>query len=464
MANNGFDDIADSTDWLSTPLPGLAAVEAALRCEICKDFYNTPMLTSCNHTFCSMCIRRALANDGKCSLCRSTQEVSKLRSNWSMEEAVLAFVKTRADILDLARKPPTVLVQTVEVPATAGASPKHALDVEGDDAAEDQPTKRLRSSARKSKTRGAELTAEMARQEASLAAPTHSVPDYTYNDGLVACPICLERMKEAQVDRHLDSSCPGSPQPQPPPPPKQTSSSGNQRNGFQNLSSPAAAQQPKPERLPTLSYSMLKDAQLRKKLADLGIPTNGTRQILEKRHQEWITIWNANCDSLHPKRKYELLQELDVWERTLGTRAPTSSRSIHQGAQIKDKEFDHAAWSAKHDSSFQDLVASARRTRAQALQKAKPDPEQPAAGMPPQDTNASATPMDYSPSPMPVDQAPLPLGPSVSDQPQPGPALSNEYAAAYMPDRSFAMAGLPPLEATTVDRSRNGASGMSEPS
>ncbi|KAK8052594.1 DNA repair protein rad18 [Apiospora rasikravindrae] len=423
-----FDDIADSTDWLTTPLPGLAAVEAALRCQICKDFYTTPMLTSCNHTFCSTCIRRALASDAKCSLCRSVQEVSKLRSNWSMEEAVLAFVKTRADLLALARKPPTVLVHTVEVP----------------------PAKRFRSSARKSKTRGAELTAEMARQEAGFSVPPHSVPDQNYDDGLVACPICLERMKEAQVDRHLDSSCPGSPQEQPT---KPKSTSATQRNGFQALASPAPP--PKPERLPTLSYSMLKDAALRKKLADLGVPTNGTRQILEKRHQEWITIWNANCDSLHPKRKSELLQELDVWERTLGTRAPTSSRSIHQGAQIKDKGFDHAAWSAKHDSSFQDLVASARRSRAQALQKANEG--QPAGETPPQQgSGASTTPVaaarSSSPSYMQIDQPPLTLDPPT------GPTPTYEYTPSCMPDRSFAMAGLPPLETTAVDRSSNGTS------
>ncbi|KAK8033939.1 E3 ubiquitin-protein ligase RAD18 [Apiospora marii] len=454
-ADKAFDDIADSTDWLTTPLPGLAAVEAALRCQICKDFYNTPMLTSCNHTFCSMCIRRALAADAKCSLCRSVQEVSKLRSNWAMEEAVLAFVKTRADLLDLARKPPTVL--TVEVPVAATSS---------------SPAKRLRSSARKSKTRGAELTSEMARQEASFPVPSHHsvpAPDQTYNDGLVACPICLERMKEVQVDRHIDSSCPGAPRELPTQPPKQkfTSNTSNQRNGFQVLSTSAPAP-PKPERLPTLSYSMLKDAALRKKLADLGIPANGTRQILEKRHQEWITIWNANCDSLHPKRKSELLQELEVWEKTLGARAPTSSRSIHLGEQIKDKGFDHAAWSAKHDSSFQDLVASARKTRAQALQKANQNQPTTETPSPPHSTGASTTtpaaaaPSSASPSRMDVDQqAPLSM---VQPPTNPGSAAapSYEYTTPCMPDRSYAMSELPhppPLEAAAaLDRSRNGAS------
>ncbi|KAK7955619.1 Postreplication repair E3 ubiquitin-protein ligase rad18 [Apiospora aurea] len=295
----------------------------------------------------------------------------------------------------------------------------------------------------------------MARQEATFSVPPHSVPDQSYHDGLVACPICLERMKEVQVDRHLDSSCPGSPREQPT---KPKPASGTQRNGFQALASPAPP--PKPERLPTLSYSMLKDAALRKKLADLGVPTNGTRQILEKRHQEWITIWNANCDSLHPKRKSELLQELDVWERTLGTRAPTSSRSIHQGAQIKDKGFDHAAWSAKHDSSFQDLVASARKSRAQALQKAN-EGQPTAETLPQQGTGTSTTPVaaaaSPSPSDMQVDQAPVSLDPSAVSKP-PVPTPNYEYTTPCIPDRSFAMAGISPLEATAVDRSSNGTS------
>ena len=95
-------DVPDSTDWLATPLACLASVEAALRCEVCKDFYKTPMLTSCSHTFCSICIRRALSNDGKCPLCRAPEQELKLRSNWSMEETVDAFSKARPAALALA--------------------------------------------------------------------------------------------------------------------------------------------------------------------------------------------------------------------------------------------------------------------------------------------------------------------------------------------------------------------------
>lgn len=133
------DDVADSTDWLSTPLSRLCAVESALRCEVCKDFYKTPMITSCAHTFCSICIRRALANDSKCPLCRATDQELKLRSNWSMEQTVAAFSDAREEALKFARSASLEKKQ----------SPKRKAD--NDDAEGSQPephSKRLRSSAR----------------------------------------------------------------------------------------------------------------------------------------------------------------------------------------------------------------------------------------------------------------------------------------------------------------------------
>lgn len=345
-------EVADSTDWLETPLPGLAAVESALRCQVCKDFYKTPMLTSCNHTFCSLCIRRALSSDGKCPLCRANEQEIKLRSNWSMEEVVASFVKTRPTILEFAQIPPVSVVESIE-------SPKRRLE---DDAAyEFREPKRLRSSARLSATKGAQLTSEMARQEAEVSAPRQQ--ETQFDDGLVACPICLARMKEVQVDRHLDSSCPGSPQPETQRRPTAKDQSVLM-NGYSSMIQEASKK--RPDRLPAVNYSMLKEPALRKKLGELGISTMGDRKMLEKRHREWMTIWNANCDALHPRKKADLLQDLNTWENTLGSRAPTASRSINLGAQIKDKDFDHQAWSTKHDSSFKDLIANARRNIAKS--------------------------------------------------------------------------------------------------
>ena len=97
-------DLPDSTDWLDTPLSLLAPLETSLRCQVCKDFFDNPVVTSCSHTFCSLCIRRCLSSEGKCPACRSPDQETKLRRNWAVQEFVEAFTNARPSMLDLARE------------------------------------------------------------------------------------------------------------------------------------------------------------------------------------------------------------------------------------------------------------------------------------------------------------------------------------------------------------------------
>lgn len=115
------------------------------------------------------------------------------------------------------------------------------------------------------------------------------------------------------------------------------------------------------ERLPKLNYSLFKENALRKKLNDLGIRSTGPKSVLEKRHTEWVNLWNANCDSSQPRSKREVLQDLDLWERTQGTLAPASAGP---GSSLMRKDFDGAAWAASHNSDFQQLIANAKRKKA----------------------------------------------------------------------------------------------------
>lgn len=128
------------------------------------------------------------------------------------------------------------------------------------------------------------------------------------------------------------------------------------------------------ERLPHPHYSGLKDAALRKKLADQGIASTGSRQLMERRYTEWVTIWNANSDSKEPKRKSELRRELDIWERTQGGKANTTGREHLMGAQIRDKDFDGKAWADKNEEAFKDLIAKARQ-KAKVKSAAGTSPE-----------------------------------------------------------------------------------------
>jgi E3 ubiquitin-protein ligase RAD18 len=169
-------------------------------------------------------------------------------------------------------------------------------------------------------------------------------------------------MKEWQVFTHLES-CPG-------PSPKKKPA---ERTAPLGLSLQPRQHNTNLERLPALNYSMLKDNALRKRMAELGISSQGSRSLLERRHKEYITIWNANCDAARPKSRYELLRQLDAWERSQGGRAPIVGRAVQNAAVIKDKDFDGSAWATQHNDSFKDLIASARKTSQAARQKAKDD-------------------------------------------------------------------------------------------
>lgn len=183
-------------------------------------------------------------------------------------------------------------------------------------------------------------------------------------------------MKEWQVYQHLEE-CPGP----------------SAQRGSRSSDSPAYSsfqfkqrQDRSHERLPALNYSMLKDGALRKRMTELGLSSQGPRLLLERRHKEWLTLWNANCDAARPKKRVELLHDLDTWERTQGGRAPTTGRSFQTAAAIKDKDFDGAAWAVKHDNSFKDLIASARKTKSDANARAEKTDERPA-----QDEQAEAS-------------------------------------------------------------------------
>ncbi len=183
--------------------------------------------------------------------------------------------------------------------------------------------------------------------------------------------MCQRRMKEWQVFAHLEA-CPGPETAKASPRKPSTGNTQPQQPSLQPTGQMQRQQQNTLERLPSLSYSIFKEQALRKKLAELGISNQGPRPLLERRHREWLTIWNANCDAAQPRRRAALLHDLDVWERTQGGKAPAPalSRAAQTATAIKDKAFDGAAWASKHGASFKDLIADARRSRRAAQKKA----------------------------------------------------------------------------------------------
>ena len=89
-------EITDPSDWNNTTLSSLYPLDSSLRCLICKDFYTAPVITTCLHTFCSLCIRRSLSAEATCPACRTTNiSDNGLRQNKIVADLVENFLAAR---------------------------------------------------------------------------------------------------------------------------------------------------------------------------------------------------------------------------------------------------------------------------------------------------------------------------------------------------------------------------------
>lgn len=183
-------------------------------------------------------------------------------------------------------------------------------------------------------------------------------PDAGPDDGLVECLFgCGKRIKPDQMDTHLDK-CEQE---------KQEAQRAKSRTPVQSLGLGSLSSQQKkaPERISELNHSLLNDIKLRQKLKTAGVPNWGNRQLLIKRHTEWVNLWNANCDSGGRKTQRELLRELDAWERTQGGNAPHSNGL---SSTIMRKDFDGDGWASNNKDDFSRLIADARRKKSNATE------------------------------------------------------------------------------------------------
>ena len=299
-----------------------------------------------------------------------------------MEEMVGIFVRGREGLLTFARDAARIGAEETD----GEPRPKKRRKVGGGESARQSERRSTRSQARRDAIQieqgGALPEVEVRDSEAGSEyeygrdSQTSNSPEMGETptvpvDGLVACPICNKRMKNDTVFTHLDH-CDGTPGA------RLSDQQADQPNGICTTAlahvSIASAQSSgrKPTlRLPTLAYSMLNETALRKKLKDLGIPFIGPKLLLQKRHTEWVNLWNANCDSRNPRSKRELLLELDIWERTQGRQILNAQAQGPVGVMAKD--FDGEGWVKGNKNDFDDLIRKAREKKSTPTLKPEAD-------------------------------------------------------------------------------------------
>ncbi|OBZ75140.1 Postreplication repair E3 ubiquitin-protein ligase rad18 [Grifola frondosa] len=313
-------EITDPTDFpLPSVAPGLRQLDDALRCSICREFYEAPVTLNCGHCFCSFCIRSALPEKPECPTCRKNTSEVHLRKNPAMESAVKAW--------GLAR--PFVLRLTSDGLAghENGKSDKVAENTDG----RGQKRKRQRTHDNNS-----EDDIQIVGTSTPPSDPSHCPTDS------VECPACHNQVPLQTINNHLDSNCQKF---------LAYASSSNhtdvkhtQKSAWSKVlggtgaiprnskgKEKADVADDTAEHLPKVSYDILKTKQVAEMLGEHGLPTNGDKNTLVARHRKafafttsrdpapvfrWVIMFNANLDRSSGNRKTigQLKRELRKWE------------------------------------------------------------------------------------------------------------------------------------------------------
>ncbi|NXD22393.1 RAD18 ligase, partial [Spelaeornis formosus] len=333
-------------------------VDDLLRCGICFDYFSIAMIIpQCSHSYCSLCIRKSLSYKTQCPTCCVTVSESDLKNNRILDDLVKNFNSARQRLLQLALDAPPVPPPQARSHGSPVSEPdpkeepgigsffrkdKVCTSTKADGLAwtglksfktEEHPDLHSTSAAVGGKDNS------MGSHEIPGCTESHEKPSTSVVKGVkkVECPVCEVAILEQYINKHLDSCL-------------------TRGEKMDSLRSSAH----KRKLMSKVVYNLLSDRDLRKKLKEHGLSASGTRQQLIKRHQEFVHMYNAQCDSLNPKSVAELVKELEKNEKTrvqLECNKPCENNLTFTKDQTEE-EIDeiHTEYRNKHRSEFKFLV------------------------------------------------------------------------------------------------------------
>uniref|UniRef100_I3M508 RING-type E3 ubiquitin transferase n=1 Tax=Ictidomys tridecemlineatus TaxID=43179 RepID=I3M508_ICTTR len=285
--------------------PGLAVmkrIDDLLRCGICFEYFNIAMIIpQCSHNYCSLCIRKFLSYKTQCPTCCVTVTEPDLKNNRILDELVKSLNFARNHLLQFALESPPIspasssskkLAVKVHTPGGYRHSLKQGsrlmdnfLVRENNGSISELSMKEndIKFSPQKEASTSLETKAACFMGKTALGfsdTNCHEIPSTSTLKQVskVDCPVCGVSILENHINKHLDSCL-------------------SREEKKESLRSFVNKRKP----LPKTVYNLLSDRDLKKKLKQHGLSTQGNRQQLIKRHQEFVHMYNAQCDALHPK-------------------------------------------------------------------------------------------------------------------------------------------------------------------
>ena len=288
-ATNLPDDLAFPAS-LTSKWESLRQLEERFRCKICYDLFRDPVMTSCGHHFCSLCVRQYYVYHQKCPQCERENLESQLRTDRDLKDILVLLC--RVVLPDLEKEKVTIPNSSTPVPKTPvrrSPSPKPSTSK--------TPQRPPRPASPQPSTSRVTLEPETPAQGPSCPVCNAQVEAKRMNTHL---DLCLNGLEDPELSKSttkktpqmpLTSPKPASPSPQKTfsftqPPPKSCAISRPQTLVKRVEMKPAQK----------LVYHLLKDGELKRKLREAGLPTDGDKKALIARHQRFCVIWNSQID------------------------------------------------------------------------------------------------------------------------------------------------------------------------
>uniref|UniRef100_A0A667XL54 RING-type E3 ubiquitin transferase n=2 Tax=Myripristis murdjan TaxID=586833 RepID=A0A667XL54_9TELE len=374
----------------------LKNVDALLRCPICFDFLNISMMTKCSHNFCSLCIRKFLSYKLQCPVCNSQTTVQDLRNNRLLDDLVITFQaareqlsKTNFDSPPISPKTPSSAVK-VKTPKEKG--PKGNSSIlshffqKGSKTPSTKEAKQVGSTTQCVLTSKIQTVRTYSANRADLHSPTAQPPltvkeepadegDLTIQNLMrvkqellspvplpckaesvtpskdikpvikVECPVCSVGVSPNFINKHLDTCL----------------TSGEKKDSLRSSGGSSGSSSGSSKRRPMgkLVYNLLSQQELKKKLKECHLSVQGTRDQMIKRHQEFVHIYNSQCDSLNPRSAEDIAKDVEANEKTRNELQGKAKPVMVFSKNQSEKEIDemHSNYRKQHSSEFAHLIA-----------------------------------------------------------------------------------------------------------
>ncbi|XP_015589523.1 E3 ubiquitin-protein ligase RAD18-like [Cephus cinctus] len=337
----------------------LKRIEDLLQCGICYEYIETSVMTPCSHNYCSLCIRKYLHYKTQCPTCCEQTYEKDLHTNRILDEVISNFLIIREN---LARCVPGAIVQSIPNlitssppirPARSNHSVRTPKKLHTDDGTvhenftpnSNSKTPSMSTPKKSITSPGTSGMSKIASYFTPKSRKTVQPVDMVDIRKESSCPVCKVEVSSQHINKHLDACL--------------------KRDAMTDESRVSIKQKRKP--LPKLVFNVMKDVELRKKMREYGLPSQGDRKTLETRFQRYSTLYNAECDKEVPRSVVELIKqctEEEALEKKMQKAALTGNRlQVSRKADEQSNEEARKKYLDANKTNFQELIQNIKDRR-----------------------------------------------------------------------------------------------------